>query len=140
MHRFRIHVVLILIFIAVQGWTGDAVNLFASYPAVVSIHSFSGYISAITSVGDMTPLLVWHEIEAVIILVLSIMVLMMSARTASRAARIMALVGFLSVVSAIVGGLLFVFSGFMDGGGSAQMGGSFIIAFASYFLVLYFSK
>ncbi|VVB77134.1 Uncharacterised protein [uncultured archaeon] len=44
------------------------------------------------------------------------------------------------VASAIVGGILFVLSGFIDNGYSAQMGVSFIISYAAYFMVLYFIK
>jgi len=44
------------------------------------------------------------------------------------------------VVSAIIGGVLFVLSGFSAGGNSAQMGGSFIGAYAFYFIELYYAK
>jgi hypothetical protein len=53
---------------------------------------------------------------------------------------IIAFFGLISVTAAVAGGLLFVFSGFQNDGSSAQMGGSFIGAYASYFLALYFTK
>jgi hypothetical protein len=49
-------------------------------------------------------------------------------------------VGLLSVLSAALGGYLFVMSGFANGGNSAQMGGSFIAAYASHFMTLYYTK
>lgn len=44
------------------------------------------------------------------------------------------------VVSAIMGGDLFVLSGFSAGGSSARIGGSFIGAYAFYFIKLYYAK
>jgi hypothetical protein len=44
------------------------------------------------------------------------------------------------MLSAAYGGLRFVMSGFADGGKSAEMGGSFILAYACYFLALYYTK
>ena len=43
-------------------------------------------------------------------------------------------------VSAIIGGVLFVLFGFSSGGVSAQMGGSFIGAYAFYFIELYYAN
>jgi hypothetical protein len=44
------------------------------------------------------------------------------------------------VVVAGVGGLFFVLSGFTNNGKSAQMGGSFIGAYAFYFMELHYAK
>ena len=57
-----------------------------------------------------------------------------------RGVRAWSVIGLVSVLSAALGGYLFVRSGFSDGGSSAQMGGSFIASFASYFLVLYHTR
>ena len=54
--------------------------------------------------------------------------------------RICAILGLVYVVVAGVGGLLFVLSGFTNNGNSAQMGGSFIGAYAFYFMELYYAK
>ena len=75
-----------------------------------------------------------QPIQAVAVLVLSF------SWSMSRGVRIWSVVGLLSMLSAALGGFLFLRSGFADGGSSAQMGGSFIGAFASYFLVLYYTK
>ena len=57
-----------------------------------------------------------------------------------RNVQIPAFLGLGMVVSAIIGGVLFVLSGFSAGGSSAQMGGSFIGAYAFYFIELYYAK
>ena len=44
----------------------------------------------------------------------------------SRGVRVWSVLGLMSMLSAALGGLLFVKSGYGDGGSSAQMGGSFI--------------
>ena len=58
----------------------------------------------------------------------------------SRGVRIASGLGLLMVISAAIGGFLFVLSGLSDGGNSAQMGGSFIGAYAFYFIALYYSR
>jgi hypothetical protein len=46
----------------------------------------------------------------------------------------------IAILSAAYGGISFVFSGFQNNGDSMQMAGSFIGAYAAYFLVLYFNR
>lgn len=58
----------------------------------------------------------------------------------SRGVRVWSALGLLAMLSSALGGYLFVMSGFADGGASAQMGGSFIGAYACYFLTLYYTK
>ena len=83
----------------------------------------------------------WHAFEGLALMVLGVAVLVLSfTASRSRGIRIWSVVGLLALASATLGGYLFVRSGFADDGSSAQMGGSFIGAFASYFLVLYYSK
>ena len=55
-------------------------------------------------------------------------------------ARALALFTLLAVLSAAAGGILFVLSGFQNDGFSAQMGGSFLSAYAAAFLTLYFAR
>lgn len=54
--------------------------------------------------------------------------------------RVWATLGLLAMLSAALGGYFFVMSGYSDGGNSAQMGGSFIAAYACYFLMMYYTK
>jgi len=52
----------------------------------------------------------------------------------------MSILGSVMIISALIGGLVFLLSGFSAAGSSAQMGGSFIGAYAFYFMELYFTK
>ncbi|MEM3676376.1 MAG: hypothetical protein QXV22_04905, partial [Thermoplasmataceae archaeon] len=120
---------------------GDVVNLFASYPNVTPRNvSVGSYANLIISVKGIGPLLIWHEIEALIILILAAIILPLALKRHIRSVSLCAALGLFFVLSAIVGGLLFVLSGFTANGSSAQMGGSFIGAYAMYFLLLYFSR
>ena len=79
--------------------------------------------------------------EGVAILLISIGIAVAAFRRSRlRSVRVTSLLGLLFVISAVVGGYLFVFSGFLNNANSAQMGGSFIGTYAMNFLVLYYSK
>ena len=67
-------------------------------------------------------------------------VLAISLRRDRRSVKVGALIGLITVVFAALGGYLFVLSGFGDGGNSMQMGGSFIGAYAFYFITLWYTK
>lgn len=96
-----------------------------------------GFFDAVSGAG---PFLVWHAVEGVLILISAIVVLAISLRHDLRSVKIGALIGLITVVSAALGGYLFVLSGFSDGGSSMQMGGSFIGAYAFYFITLWYTK
>ena len=82
-----------------------------------------------------------HAILGALLLVFAIAILVVVIRGGARkGARICAIIGLIAILSAAYGGIAFVFSGFKDNGNSMQMAGSFIGAYASYFLVLYFNK
>ncbi len=84
---------------------------------------------------------IFHGLEGVVILVLTVGVVYAAfTRTKSRGVRVSSLLALFFVAAAALGGYLFVFSGFLDNGNSAQMGGAFIGAYAMNFLVLYYSK
>ncbi|MDA4114508.1 MAG: hypothetical protein OK474_10725, partial [Thaumarchaeota archaeon] len=78
--------------------------------------------------------MIWHGMEGILILLSAIGVLVISLRHRRRSVKIAAGLGLFFVLSAALGGYLFVISGFMNGGNSAQMGGSFIGAYAFFFL------
>ena len=129
-----------IILLSIQAWSGDAVNLFAVFPQG-PVNGLGGAVQALGSVGSISPLALFHAFEGVLILLLSIgMVLAAFSRSKLRSIRVTSLLALLFVIFAVVGGYLFVFSGFMNDGDSAQMGGSFIGAYAMSFLVLYYSK
>lgn len=84
---------------------------------------------------------VTHAILGTVLGLLAIAILFIVFRFNSNIGiRVFGVLGFLAVLSAAYGGISFVLSGFQDNGGSAQMGGSFVGAYACYFLVLFFNK
>jgi hypothetical protein len=135
--NLRILVVVTLIVMTVQGWTGDTANLFVVTYTTATADSFSTVLQNVSGAG---PILVWHAAEGLAVLALSLAVLAMSIRSKPKSIRILSVLGTFMVASAVVGGYLFVASGFQDSAGSAQMGGSFIGAYAFYFMELYYAK
>jgi hypothetical protein len=128
----------ILTVLTLQAWTGDFVNRFAVFPNGAVTRTLSGFTQAVSSAGRME---VFHAITGLTLVAIAIAMLILAFRSgSSRGARICAIIGFLAIVSAVYGGVSFVFSGFQDDGSYTQMGGSFIGSYASYFLVLYFNK
>jgi predicted metal-binding membrane protein len=135
--RLRIIIVATLIALTVQGWTGDATNLFSMFPSGSVEQSLNGIFNGVLTTGFF---LVWHTFEGIAIFALSLVVLAFSIKAKPKSVRICAILGLVYVVVAGVGGLLFVLSGFTNNGNSAQMGGGFIGAYAFYFTELYYAK
>ena len=137
-HRLRLLIVATLILLTVQGWFGDTVNIFLipTTPPTVE-QSASGLLQSITSIG---PVLVVHTFMGLAVLAFAIIVLAFSLRSKPRNVQVPAILGLVMVISAIIGGIFFVLSGFSNGGNSAQMGGSFIGAYAFYFIELYYAR
>ncbi len=137
---YRILVVITLVILSVQEWFGDYVNIFVA-PANGTqpfAFSFNGFINGVSSLGFP---LEYHAYEGILLLGLAVAVFALSFKLSnSKGVRISAGLALLSMASAAIGGLLFVLSGFSDGGNSAQMGGSFLGAYALYFISLYYSK
>lgn len=136
--QLRLLIVATLILLTIQGWFGDTVNIFLipTTPSTVG-QSASGLLQAITSIG---PVLVVHAFIGLAVLAFGIIVLAFSLRSKPRNIQVPAILGLVMVVSAIIGGVFFVLSGFSNGGNSAQMGGSFVGAYAFYFIELYFAR
>jgi ABC-type multidrug transport system permease subunit len=131
-------VIHILIGLTVQGWLGDFANLFAVFPNGTVGHTLGSFFRAVKAAGNME---VAHAILGALLLIFAIATLTVAFRGIfSIGARICAIIGLIAILSAAYGGIAFVFSGFQNNSNSMQMGGSFIGAYASYFLVLYFSK
>jgi hypothetical protein len=135
MQPLRASIVATLILLTIQGWTGDFANLFAAFPAGGVGFTIGGFLRAVAGSG---PLVDYHVLEAFLILAFSLATLAISVR--QRIGRLFAILGAASVTSAGIGGVLFVLSGFTNNANSAQMGGSFIGAYAFYFLALYSTK
>lgn len=139
LRSLKLMTVLNLVLLSVQAWTGDVVNLFASFPSGAA-NGVGQLFPALLSAGP-GPLALWHGIEGLLVVLLSIGIAASAfRRTKSRSVRIASILALVSVVVAALGGYLFVVSGFLDDGNSAQMGGSFLGAYAMNFLVLYYSK
>lgn len=137
----RIATVVTLVILSIQGWTGDGVNLFALFPSGSVAYSLGGIARALRLVSGTGPMMIYHTAEGFVLVILSLIILALSfAWTKNRGARICAIFGTFWTISAAYGGLSFVFSGFLSNGSSAQMGASFIGAYAFYFLVLYYLK
>jgi hypothetical protein len=137
--KFRILLVATLVILTVQGWSGDTVNIFLPATATTSpLSSFAGFWPLVESLGGLA---VWHVIEGALLTVLSVVVLALSfVWSKSRAVRVASLLGLFFIFSAAAGGIDFVLSGLSNGGNSAQMGGSFLGAYAFYFIALYYSR
>ena len=134
----RLLIVLTLILLTVQGWFGDTVNLFGVPSSPVTVEaSITGLLTAVFNTG---PTLIIHAFIGILILALAVTVLAFSLRGKPRNVQVPSILGLVSVVSALIGGTLFVLSGFSNNGVSAQMGGSFIGAYAFYFIELYYAK
>lgn len=122
----------------IEGWFGDTVNLFSIPTSPVAVEaSAGGLLTAVVNVG---PTLMIHAFLGILILALSVTVLAFSLKSKPRNIQVPSILGLVAVVSAIIGGILFVLSGFTNNGVSAQMGGSFIGAYAFYFIELYYAK
>jgi hypothetical protein len=138
-HRLRILFVAVLVILTAQGWFGDTTNLFVKTSSASQIPFTLGAI--ITRIETYGPILIWHATEGLILLILSLITIALAFAWSNKlSVRIMSILGSAMVISAVVGGLSFVVSGFTAAGSSAQMGGSFIGAFAFYFMALYFTK
>jgi heme A synthase len=132
----RLSIVATLLLLTLQGWLGDFVNVFVTTSSTSSV-SFSDFTQALVNQGSAV---VVHALVGFLVFFSGIGVLVVSLRYSDRRVKIAASLALLAVVSAGVGGILFVLSGFSDGGSSMQMGGSFIAAYALYFITLYYSK
>ena len=128
----------ILIGLTAQAWLGDFVNLFAVFPNAKVGYTLDSFFKAIKATGNIE---IAHAILGALLLFFAIAILVVSFRSVvNRGAQICAVLGLIALLSAAYGGISFVFSGFQNNGDSMQMAGSFIGAYASYFLVLYFNK
>jgi hypothetical protein len=135
---FRLTIVATLILLSLQAWTGDFVNVFVTTSTwSVPAQNIGGFFQAITS---HTVFLLWHGMEGLLVLLSAIAVLVVSFRYRRRSVKICAVMGLIAVIIAGLGGYLFVLSGFSNGGNSMQMGGSFLGAYALYFIALYYTK
>lgn len=140
--KFRILLVVMLVLLSIQGWLGDTVNIFYSPPNGLTSppFTFGGFLSAMEAIPAPFFIL-YHAFQGMCLVALAAAVFALSFKwSKARSVKITSGLGFASVLSAAIGGFLFVMSGFSNGGNSAQMGGSFIGAYALFFLTLFYAK
>ncbi len=126
-----------IVVLTVQGLTGNLVSLFAPSPSGSVGQSFGGLTTAISSAGVLTA---FHASEGALLVTLSLAVLGLSYGSKKTSLQVLSILAMAAVISTMVGGLLFALSGFQNKTDSAQMGVSFIGAYAFYLLELYFTK
>jgi hypothetical protein len=142
LRAFRALLITTLVILGIQGWFGDFVTVFVAPANGITPPAFTpGSLLHALQILPTPFFPVWHAFEGLALIVLGIAIAILSFTwTRSRGVRIWSIVGLVAVLAAALGGLLFVESGFAAGGSSMQMGGSFIGAFASYFLALYYTR
>lgn len=111
--RFRVLLVATLIVLSVQGRFGDTVNIFyATRSTPVPAFSLAGFTQQVSSLGFP---LIYHAYEGIFLIGLAALVFALSFRWSKhRGVRIASGLGLLMVVSAAIGGFLFVMSGFSN--------------------------
>jgi cytochrome bd-type quinol oxidase subunit 1 len=114
MKGLRVSIVITLVVLSIQGWTGDYANLFATFPTGAVSATLVGFWQAVGSSGA---LVLYHAVEAILLLTLSFVTLALSFRR--RTGRLFSTLGTPSVISAAIGGILFALSGFQNDANSA---------------------
>jgi hypothetical protein len=132
----RLSIVATLLLLTLQGWFGDFVNVFVTTTPTASV----SYADITTAIFNQGAGLILHALIGFLIFFAGIGALVVAHRHKIRNVTIATALGLLAVLSAGIGGILFVTSGFSAGGSSMQMGGSYIAAYALYFIALYYTK
>jgi len=124
--------IVVLVLITVQAFSGNWITYFLILPGGPANLS-QGFIEGLVKLS------IYHKIMGFVTGLVSILVLVFAfIHRSSVYVRIFAVLGFIITVSAGVGGLLFVQSGFQDRWPLGQMADSFVGAYAAYFLQLFF--
>ncbi|HKW43039.1 MAG TPA: hypothetical protein VJP06_02520 [Thermoplasmata archaeon] len=125
-----------LVFIAVQYEVGTSLSISGAFPDVPATGFSIGAISNYMGAGG--PALVIHAILGIVIFADALLVLIIAFPVKIRWFRILAVAAFAFVLSAGLGGLQFLLSGFHDDNSSYQMSTGFLLAFVFTFLAFYF--
>jgi hypothetical protein len=84
----RITLIIALVVLTVEGWTGNSVNLFATFPSGSHRGSLGGLVSALFDAGRLTA---YHAFRGAAIIVLSLVVVGLSFTSKSRSLRIISI-------------------------------------------------
>ena len=128
----------ILILLAIQYELGMFINLSPDLPELPAFgFSLQGISNALHQAGLVALV---HAILGSFLALMSLWILIFSLRSKTRSVKILGSLGFLLMIAAWAGGVLFTLSGFQDDHYSLAMASDFILAFSFYFLELYFLK
>ena len=128
---FRRDILVILGFLVLQFILGMILNLFVSSPNIPVGSTDRIYLNAIFT----TPVLLGHFIVGVGLLLGSIWILVGAIKTKARNISLVAVLGFISILTAYISGSEFVLSGFQNDLFSFTMSIGFIVALLSYFKI-----
>ncbi len=134
----RVLVVITLILLFFQYELGMSINLSPNLPQLTPFgFSLARIVSALDQVGVEA---LAHAGLGTILVLLSILTLMLSLHSKMRSVQVVGVLCFLTILLAMIGGILFSLSGFQQDNFSLMMASNFILAFTFHFLQLYFIK
>ena len=134
----RVRVATTLILLAIQYELGMAVNLSPNLPELAPFDFSLIKISDALHLAGSVALV--HAVLGTLLTLMSIITLVQSLRSRIRSVQIFGSLGFLTMLVAMTGGVLFTLSGFQEDHYSMAMASNFILSFIFYFLELYFLK
>ena len=134
----RLMVVIALILLTIQYELGMDISLSPNLPELAPF-GFS-----LTKISDALhlagPVALAHAVLGSLLALMSILTLILSLRSKIRSVQIFGSLGFLTMLVAMTGGILFTLSGFQEDHYSLAMASNFILTFIFNFLELYFLK
>ena len=134
----QIMVIITLILLTIQYELGMYINLSPNLPELAP---FGFSLMKILDVLHLAgPAALAHAVLGSLLTLMSILTLILSLRSKIRSVQIFGSLGFLTMLVAMIGGILFTLSGFQEDHYSLAMASNFILTFIFYFLELYFLK
>ena len=134
----RMMVTITLILLTLQYEFGMAINLSPNLPELAPF-GFS-----LTEISDALhlagPMALVHAGLGSLLTLLSILILFLSLRSKIRSIQVLGSLSFLTMLVAMIGGILFTLSGFQADHYSMAMASNFILTFIFNFLELYYLK
>ena len=134
----RLMVVIALILLTIQYELGMDISLSPNLPELAPFgFSLMKISDALHLAG---PVALAHAVLGSLLALMSILTLILSLRSKIRSVQIFGSLGFLTMLVAMTGGILFTLSGFQEDHYSLAMASNFILTFIFNFLELYFLK
>jgi len=132
----RVMVVSILILLTIQYELGMYINLAPNLPELAPFGFSLMKISQALHLAG--PVALAHAVLGSLLTLLSTSTLILSLRSKAKSIRIFGGLGFVTMLVAMAGGILFTLSGFREDHYSLAMASNFILTFIFYFLELHF--